>query len=415
MAKMETKKAGMASFRGVPFHLLDSDMEVGRRTVTHNYPLSNQPYNEDMGKKTRALNLKASILNSIPGANDYQVNANKLLQACEKSGSGVLVCPGLVVCKVVCTKCQVQYSSSGKGEAQFQLSFEEEGENSFPSAKSDLEKVMKEKSESALEDFQKAITDFLEEFLKDFNEAKDKVLATISQIAAKIRELLDKLDPTPLLQEALDFLKQLEELIKAPQKLLKDIEKTVKDFIKSVDKAIHEVLGSLQKELALEISLKLSSLQLDSILKAIEDFDLSEVKEAVQAIIDYVRRISLVVAASLSVEISFTSRLEARLSLERVLDNLDLLAHQASSKKDTSSFELLVELKTMLIASFEQKELNAKKVSKFDVPPSALPAMVLAYQLYGDITREQEILKMNPQVFHPGFLPAGTTLEVKDA
>lgn len=47
-------------------------------------------------------------------------------------------------------------------------------------------------------------------------------------------------------------------------------------------------------------------------------------------------------------------------------------------------------------------------------PPVTVPALALAYRLYGDSTRDEEILERNPGIEHPGFLPGGVELSVAE-
>ena len=39
-----------ASFRGIPFKVLDTTTQVGRRNVLHQFPFKDVPYVEDLGK-----------------------------------------------------------------------------------------------------------------------------------------------------------------------------------------------------------------------------------------------------------------------------------------------------------------------------------------------------------------------------
>ncbi|MNN99925.1 hypothetical protein D3C81_2196910 [compost metagenome] len=52
MSEWRDRKQG-ASFRGVPF-LVDTDsVPVGRRTQLHEFPQRDQPFVEDLGRRTR--------------------------------------------------------------------------------------------------------------------------------------------------------------------------------------------------------------------------------------------------------------------------------------------------------------------------------------------------------------------------
>ncbi|MFG0862614.1 DNA circularization protein [Pseudomonas sp. CJQ_13] len=51
-----------ASFRGVPFHVDSDSMPVGRRTQVHEYPQRNEPLVEDLGRITREIKLAAFVI-----------------------------------------------------------------------------------------------------------------------------------------------------------------------------------------------------------------------------------------------------------------------------------------------------------------------------------------------------------------
>jgi prophage DNA circulation protein len=61
------------------------------------------------------------------------------------------------------------------------------------------------------------------------------------------------------------------------------------------------------------------------------------------------------------------------------------------------------------------KRQNLARVVDHQLPYVVVPAVVLAYDLYGDPDRDQEIVDRNPTAHHPGFLPTAAPLEVLSA
>lgn len=51
-----------ASFRGVPFHVDSDSMPVGRRTQVHEYPQRDKPLVEDLGRVTREIKMAAFVI-----------------------------------------------------------------------------------------------------------------------------------------------------------------------------------------------------------------------------------------------------------------------------------------------------------------------------------------------------------------
>lgn len=118
-----------ASFRGVPFVVVSADGEHGRRLAPHEYPLRDDPWHEDMGRKFRSFSFEAFVLE--PG---HIAAAQALIDACETAGSGKLVHPWIGEMEVVLTGCRVRFSHAEGGMASFSLSFAEAGQPVYPSS-----------------------------------------------------------------------------------------------------------------------------------------------------------------------------------------------------------------------------------------------------------------------------------------
>ena len=118
-----------ASFRGVPFVVVSADGEHGRRLAPHEYPLRDDPWHEDMGRKFRSFSFEAFVLE--PG---HIAAAQALIDACETAGSGKLVHPWIGEMEVVLTGCKVRFSHAEGGMASFSLSFAEAGKPVYPSS-----------------------------------------------------------------------------------------------------------------------------------------------------------------------------------------------------------------------------------------------------------------------------------------
>ena len=79
-----------ASYKGVSFSVTESSIEVGRRTVTFEYPQRDFPYVEDLGKKARKIKLTA-----VYSGQNYVTDMGRLISVMEEEGPAVLVHPTL--------------------------------------------------------------------------------------------------------------------------------------------------------------------------------------------------------------------------------------------------------------------------------------------------------------------------------
>src|SRR5512134_1416390 len=116
-----------ASFRGIPFLLLTAEGEHGRRLASHEYPLRDEPWHEDLGRRAKVLKLEGFVVE--PG---HIAKAKALIEAVEKPGPGILTHPWLGDLGVVVTECRGRFSHAEGGMAAFQLAFAESGESIYP-------------------------------------------------------------------------------------------------------------------------------------------------------------------------------------------------------------------------------------------------------------------------------------------
>lgn len=110
-----------ASFRGVSFYVMDSNMESGRKQVTHEFPNSNRRYVEDLGRFQNIYKMTALITGN---GYAYIQQRNALQQALEQPGIGQLVHPFYGTLQVVPKQYSVQEGILTLGEAIFSLTFE---------------------------------------------------------------------------------------------------------------------------------------------------------------------------------------------------------------------------------------------------------------------------------------------------
>ena len=135
-----------ASFRGVPFHVDSDSMPVGRRTQLHEYPQRDKPLVEDMGRVTRVTKLVAFVV-----GDDCFVKRDDLLNALDQPGPGELIHPWFGRMTVTATNCNVTHERREGGVVRFDLEFVEDGEKGFPAGVPNAARQVEESSESVLD------------------------------------------------------------------------------------------------------------------------------------------------------------------------------------------------------------------------------------------------------------------------
>ncbi len=122
-----------ASFRGVGFKVDATELQSGRRVVTHEYAQRDVPYGEDLGRQARRFSVEAYVLGA-----DYLAAKNKLLTACEALGPGEFIHPYYGARQVLCAEVRIREAINEGGMARFSLTFMEAGQQQFPRAVSDV-------------------------------------------------------------------------------------------------------------------------------------------------------------------------------------------------------------------------------------------------------------------------------------
>lgn len=128
-----------ASYNGISFEVTGSDFNFGRRTVTYEYPVRDEPYTEDLGRLKRQFTLSGFIVGS-----DYLVKTQKLIDAIEncnikangKVEPGKLIHPWLGKLNVYPIETPKVSWDAQKRISNFTITFIEAGEFKYPAGDS---------------------------------------------------------------------------------------------------------------------------------------------------------------------------------------------------------------------------------------------------------------------------------------
>ncbi|BCP53779.1 hypothetical protein K32_23960 [Kaistia sp. 32K] len=112
-----------ASFRGVPFHVDESQTGGGRRVAPHEYPKRNTGYSEDMGRRLRSYRVRGYIVGS-----NYDLQMRLLQLALEADGAGLLLLPTQGIVEVVCQSFSSNETREEGGFVTFDMDFIEAGQ-----------------------------------------------------------------------------------------------------------------------------------------------------------------------------------------------------------------------------------------------------------------------------------------------
>lgn len=401
-----------ASFRGVPFFVESADSTHGRRQAVHEHAQRDVPYTEDLGRKAREFSVSGYLIGL-----EYQTQRDELIKACETAGPGVLVHPYRGEMTVTCRGLGLSESTSDGGMCIIKLTFLEAGEASYPSAKTDTVNAISAKGNAVTAAAEKGfVSDFLTNgFPAYVAESAATGLAELGEFMAA-----PGLNFAGDLQAASDFYQQA-------KGLASDAFSLVQQPLQMVSR-ITGLFGSIRSAFGSNAFSMLTSL-FDRSPSSYSGSTAtpSRRQQATNALAmnALVRQVAVAEAAKAAVVTQTTvttgNGLTQTSSMPTIYDSYQAaikVREELVDRIDTESeatpvdevYVTLSDLRTSVVQAVPNPEQDLARIVQF-VPRETLPSLLVAYQIYGDAGRADEIAtRNNPR--HPGFLTGGNQLEV---
>lgn len=407
-------KLQKGSFRGAPFLWQKADAEVGRRTARHDYPLRDDAYFEDMGKVPREFTLEVFVLGP-----DYMDDRDALIAALEEPGPGTLVHPTMGTLSVqLAGKARISELTDEGGMARFTLPFVLAGENKLPSSYVDTASVVESKSDAVLStisnEFEanaavsiaKSSFSLAEEFINTCKSATAKIAAVKSEVA-KVQADLARMKAS------------LNELISAPYELAQAIQ----GLITSVTLLAEDPLPALD---LYKDFFDFGSDGYDKSYTTRMERQEADGQEAVTSLVQ-VSAIASAASAMAVMDLSGVAYQDALAIRDLIIDKIDAVLEmpikgsvsEGGYNRPTSAAEYgisddiynaLSELRLAVFNDISERGADLARIISY-TPETTLPALVIAYKLYGDISKTDEIVSRN-RIPHPGFVQGGEAIEV---
>jgi prophage DNA circulation protein len=380
-----------AEWRGVPFWALSAEGQSGRRVKVHVYPGGAQPFAEDLGREPERIVVEGRVV-----GRDVAAQLERLRLACDQPGAGTLVHPTRGALRVVAEGgLRTRVSTSEAGVGSFVIEFVEAGQEVYP-----LAQELADKATGTAADKLRAIASAVfvasvqvkgPEFLR---ASLKKGLVKSAQALTGVK-LQGPSQAGSLFQAALvNFASGAETLATNPG---------------AAALSLGEILGTLFEAAggnvgALAALEKLASLEPNPTTGASALAQQAQKNEG--APIQLLRELALAEAARAAAGLAWESYPQAVLARDRLQARLDAAMLAAGD----GSFEALRELRARLARAVPAPSQQLPQVGAY-TSPLTVPAEVIAYELYGDAGRAEELVRRN-RLRHPGLVPAGQPLEV---
>lgn len=397
MAQRWKDKLRPASFRGIAFFVDTASLESGRRGPMHEFPDRDVPYREDTGRRARRYDVEGYLVGS-----EYLAAKRTLIDACEKAGSGDLVHPYYGRVRVVCDGVTVQETSGSGGFVKFSFKFVEAGQLSFPKQGADSQYLI----DQATDALKEANSGAFAERFSVLNQAS----FVIDSAAEKVEAFADEVGAlTSGVSGTAASLSELAFSIRNLKANVRDLVNTPALLAQQMDSALGFLSDALDPSDVLDACKKLfgfgdedEEIPLTTSTREQQDKNRKALNTLVQVI-------AIGDAASAAAGMDHVSVDDATAVRDALNDQLDSLMEETD---DDETFSKLQALRAEIANAIPGKDKDLAQIATLTLPGS-LPSIVLAYELYGHLDLEQDLIDRN-NVRHPGFVPGGQELEVLD-
>lgn len=391
-----------ASFRGVAFFVDGHDADYGRRLADHTYLNRDLPWSEDLGRRPREFSLDAYVLGP-----DYPAQRDALIAAVETAGPGTLVHFYLGEMTVTCRNLRVRESTDEGGMARLQIDFSEAGERRHPAATEDTQAVTEEAADAVTD---AAAADFDDDFdvLQQLQFVLDDAAAGVGRFCAALEAAILPIrtgiaDAASFAASLLSLRDDALSLCRTPALLAG---------------RIAAVIG-LSEGFTLPASVPPSRRANEQVrpyttLAGFGEDPVSGTTPArVQQAANRAALTRLVRACALSAAAVAASRTDFD-SLDqavRIRDDIaDLIDGELETATGDDAYRTLTDLRTAVVKDITSRGADRTRLVTV-VPPETMPALVLAWTLYGDASLEADIVTRN-NIAAPGFVAGAVPLEV---
>lgn len=377
-----------ASFRGVSFFVESEEYSGGRRVVIHEFPLSDDPYGEDLGRKARSFRVDGYVI-----GDDYLVQRDALISKLEdEAGTGELVLPGYGVKRVMCPQFTVKTTRGDGGLATFAIDFAETpAQVPVPTEVVDAPEQVNASADLAI-----AATKL--ELVEQYSVVGLPAFALASAQAA-LTGSADALESglagvITTTQELAELTAQVElvtaqaaALVREPGAILDALVGALRGLVNTVAAAPGAVMKALVKAYGADLG---PTVVATTSTRARELANQTALTGAL-------RRVLAIEAARLAPVVPYESIEEATAARDQVSA---ILEAQAAGAGDTA-YPALVDLRSQVLRAVPGSAALASIVTVTRNSP--IPSLLLAYQLYGSVDLEPDLIARN-RIAHPGFV-----------
>jgi len=431
-----------ASFRDVPFEVSASSVKSGRRIVQEER-FQARTITRDMGPVLPIFDVEAYIIQDAVD-HDYFDRRNNLISALDKSSAnekdiGTLIHPFFGSKKVHVGEYTVEETFAEGGIAKFRIQFQLEEAEIFPGktkdfkGKVDTQAVISNArcSDNFFDKFDSGVS-FIESQGRDAIYALQRIQTSIIRVNNAVKSTIATAQG--IVSTAIS---QINAALSSPCDLydtILDATDAWKVIVGMAGVVVKSGIigGCSGEERTTGVTLdgetipeKLGVSIVEQMIYA-QDFDetnlgsIADVQEDNRKmLVNIIKAQELILASQMAIRIEYTSQEKMFYILNLLAEAIEefLLRLGGQTTIDTNDiFIALEDLRSLLFSLLLEKVSELKRTITYEVPNGITSVLTVAYDLYEDTNRVDEIIDRNyPVIRHPGFLPGGDTISVLEA
>lgn len=386
-----------ASFRGVEFEVESNDGSFGRRIAVHEYPFRDLPYVEDLGRKAREIRIEAILL-----GDDYMAARDALIGAVEEEGPGKLVHPSLgeLTVSILDGGMTVRESTLEGGMCRISFSCIESGEARFPASSAATQVLVQQQATVA-----NAIS--ANAFADGFSVAGLPGWAQGTAVARAEAFLGAVQSAVSVLPYGAPARGQVAALVGDLGGRVLSALRAPLSFAAEMVAVVGAMRSGIDAGPAVAMLATLSTFGTSTVLQPTNTPTRRRESTNDDALVELVRATAAIERARALSDMTFPDFNAAIAARDGVLQQLDSVA---DTTRNDQMYDALSSLRAVVVRDVAARGANLARVVTV-TPPATLPALVLAYDLYDDASRDGELVARN-RAKHPGFMAGARPLEV---
>ena len=367
-----------------------SSTELGRKTVVHEYPNSDNRYVEDLGKISGKYTLEIETQATTGSA--YKRSRNTLMTLLEQQGVGTLTHPTLGKKKVVPISSSMSENFINEnGIATFTVTFVESTLNIFPTSVSGSKGFLANLYDETFGNNESAFGQALNYYnqgIELFNQGRDylqDVTGTINDVVATIDSVAD--EAAAFSADIKDFTSSLVVLMQTPTSLASRFSDifggiaTITNDFKAMNNAILQIFGSSDRIQITGNSVLANQLNANKIATA-----------------NYIDVACLTISYLATTSIDYTSQSEIDVMLARLNEVFATLDPNSINEDVYYNLQDMRTQNRLLL-----QNLRITLPYYIPIKTNSIPSSVLSYNLYGTSSRASEIEQLN-SIEDPSFV-----------